>query len=74
MEMFMNKKGKVVGDLSDEKWLWTLALLSDTRYLFLICLGLLEILERSWNYFGNSLKMLSCVIFLPVTGFMRLDQ
>jgi hypothetical protein len=29
IEMFMNEKGKVVAKLSDEKWLWDLALLCD---------------------------------------------
>jgi hypothetical protein len=27
--MFMNEKGKVVAELSGEKWLWDLALLCD---------------------------------------------
>jgi hypothetical protein len=31
-EMFMNEKGKVVGKLSDEKWLWGLALLCDISH------------------------------------------
>jgi hypothetical protein len=25
MEMFMNEKGKVVAEISDEKWLWDFA-------------------------------------------------
>jgi hypothetical protein len=53
-EMFMNDKGKVVAELSDEKWLWDLALLCDMRHhfkvnrnSFLTCLGLSELLNRS---------------------------
>jgi hypothetical protein len=29
MEMFMSEEGKVVAELSDEKWIWNLALLCD---------------------------------------------
>jgi hypothetical protein len=32
IEMFMNEKGKVVAELSDEKWLWDLALLCDISH------------------------------------------
>jgi hypothetical protein len=31
-EMFMNEKGKVVVELSDEKWLWNLSLLCITSH------------------------------------------
>jgi hypothetical protein len=31
-EMFVNEKGKVVAELSDEKWLWDLALLCDINH------------------------------------------
>jgi hypothetical protein len=31
--MFMNEKGKVVTEVSDEKWLWDLALLFDISHL-----------------------------------------
>jgi hypothetical protein len=30
--MFTNKKGKVVAELGDEKWLWDLALLCDISH------------------------------------------
>jgi hypothetical protein len=35
----------------------------------LICLGLSELLEFSWNYFGNRWKILTCSIFIPVICF-----
>jgi len=85
--MFINEKGKIVAELGDEKWLWDLALLcviihqyywipdfKVNRTLFLICLGVSELLKWSWKYFGNSLKTLTCVIFLPVIYFIRMDQ
>jgi hypothetical protein len=59
IEMSMNKKGKFVAELSDEKWLSDLALLCDIchhvnnfntklqgqQISFLICLGLSEFLN-----------------------------
>jgi hypothetical protein len=32
IEMFMNEKGKVVAQFSDEKWLWDLVLLCDISH------------------------------------------
>jgi hypothetical protein len=56
----MNEKGKIVADLSDEKWLSDLALLCDISHhvngkcqttrsteTHLICLGLSELFELS---------------------------
>jgi hypothetical protein len=34
IEIFMNEKGKVVAECSDEKWLWDLALLCDISHHF----------------------------------------
>jgi hypothetical protein len=31
-EMFMNEKGKVVAECTDEKWLWDLAFLCDVSH------------------------------------------
>jgi len=35
-EMFINDKGKVVAELSDEKWLWNVELLCDMSHYFKI--------------------------------------
>jgi hypothetical protein len=32
IQMFMNEKGKVLAKLSDEKWLWNLAMLCDISH------------------------------------------
>lgn len=32
VEMFVNKKGKFMAEISDEKWLWDFALLSGIRH------------------------------------------
>jgi hypothetical protein len=80
--------GEVVAEFSDEKWLWDLALLCDTSYHsselnirlqmnrspFLICLGLSELLKRSWKCFGNSWKALTSVISPPEIYYLKMDQ
>jgi hypothetical protein len=87
IEMFKKEKSKVVAELSDEKWLWNLALLCDISHHVNDLNIKLQAQQRPisdmfWAVKGSEMKLKLFwklqenvnVIFLPVICFIRIDQ
>jgi len=78
IELFVNDKGKVVAELSDEKWHWDLALLSDvsihSEYLITELQGQPELMCDMFGQGVRTFEMKVCAFFLAVTFLVRMDQ
>jgi hypothetical protein len=86
--MFTSERGKVVVKLSDEKWLWNLALLYDIRHhindlniklqgqqkLISDVCGAVRAFEIKLKLFRKQLENVSLCLFLPVICFIRMYQ